>query len=494
MFFGLSYEAFKLIYVKVIEVLVVFLTGMIAYRFSILNTIREQKMIKKQAFTDPLTGGGNRQLFLKVVDDLIAKKKKFALCFLDLDGFKQVNDRLGHDAGDKLLIELHTTLKNQLIDKNGSAYRLGGDEFAIVLTKFNTTEDIAKILDGLKEAFKKPIMIENTNIYLEYSLGVAIYPNDANNRKDLLSYADDSMYYIKEHGKNSYYFHNKVLKAKVDNKTKMEVALKNAYVEHQFSVALQPRLNISDPSIMTFEALVYWNHPVLGYLKAEYFIKQAETLGIIINLDELVLKTCCEKLKQMKDKGYENIKICVNLSNRHCRRSDFVESLCNILTSYSLKKGDIQLEFTDIIKEEEIEEHKYMMDKLKQCGVTIAVTSVPVEYSLAELLLQLPIDEVKINGQFIQKESKFSPSVLNDIIRLSKDFGYLVSVTHIDHKEEIEKLVKYQIDKIQGDYIYQRFDIQELYDYALNFEKKYLLKYQEIIKNAKMVAEKTNNK
>lgn len=94
MFFGLSYEEFKLVYIKVIEVLIVFLTGMIAYRFSILNTIREQKLMKKQAFTDPLTGGGNRQLFLKVIDDLIAKKKKFALCFLDLDGFKQVNDRL----------------------------------------------------------------------------------------------------------------------------------------------------------------------------------------------------------------------------------------------------------------------------------------------------------------------------------------------------------------------------------------------------------------
>lgn len=393
----------------------------------------------------------------------------------------------GHDAGDKLLIELHSTLKRELIDKDGSAYRLGGDEFAIILNKFETTEDIAKVLDGLKEAFKKPFVIDNTNIYLEYSLGIAVYPNDANNRKDLLSYADDSMYYIKEHGKNSYYFHNKILKAKVDNKTKMEIALKTAYIKKQFGIALQPRLNIANPSSMVFEALVYWNHPVLGYLKAEYFIKQAEALGIIINLDEFVLKSCCEKIEQMQKKGYKNIKICVNLSNRHCRRTDFIDSLCNILTSYSLKKGDIQIELTDIIKEEEIEEHKDMIDRLKQCGATICVTSVPVEYNLAELLLQLPIDEIKINGQFIQKESKFPASVLNDIIKLSKDLGYFVSVTHIDYKEEIEKLVKYQIDRLQGNYIYERFDINQLYDYLLKFDQ-YKEKYENIIKEAKMSA------
>lgn len=484
MIFGLTYEEFKLVYIKVIEVLVVFLSGMISYKFSILNTIREQKLIKKQAYTDPLTGSGNRQLFLKVTDELIKKGKKFALCFLDLDGFKQINDTLGHDAGDELLIQLYSILSHELKGKSGVAYRLGGDEFAIILNKFETTEDIADILDALKEAFSKPIAIENRNIMLEYSLGVAIYPIDADNRKDLLSYADDAMYYIKEHGKNSYYFHNKVLKAKLNNKNKMDIDLKKAYFENQFDISLQPRVNIADTSIMFFEALVYWNHPILGYLKAEYFIDQAEDLGIIIKLDEFVLKKCCEKIQEMKQKGYNNIKIAINISNRHAKRADFVDNLCNILNSYSISKGEIQIELTDIIKESEIEEQKIMLERLKQCGVDICITSVILDYELSNLVRQLSINEVKVNGRYIQPESKFSADVLNDIIKISKDLGYLVTVTHIDNKEEFKKLLPISIDKIQGNYISERLKIEDLEKFILNYDE-YRSKIDTIIKYTK---------
>lgn len=486
MIFGLDYNQFREIYLKIIEILLIYLAGMISYRFSILNTFREQKIIKKQAYTDPLTSGGNRQLFLKVIDNLVSIKKKFALCYLDLDGFKQVNDTLGHDAGDQLLIKLYSILRQKLMNKNGTAYRLGGDEFAIILTKFDTTADIANILDELKEEFKKPIVIENTNILLEYSLGIAIYPIDADNRKDLLSYADDSMYYIKEHGKNSYYFHNKILKAKQDNKNRMDTDLKKAYIENQFGVSLQPRINIADTSVIAFEALVYWNHPVLGYLKAEYFINQAEELGLIINLDEFVLEECCKKIQALKNKGLTSISIAVNMSNRHARRSDFIDNLCNILNKYSIKENEIQIELTDIIKESEIESIKGMLERLKEQGAGISVTNVAVEYELSELLLQLPIDEIKINGQYLEKESKFSSNVLNDIIKLSKDLGYKVAVTHVDYKDELYKIIARGIDRMQGNYISKRIDLNEIETFINNYDA-YKIQYDNIIKEVRLI-------
>ena len=203
----------------IIKGVVLVALGMLIYRIYVSGTLQENKLTKRQAYTDPLTGRGNRHLFLDVLDKLISKKEKFAVCFMDLDGFKQINDTMGHDAGDKVLIELSNIFERSL-PQNAKSYRLGGDEFAVVMENIKTTEDITSILNDLKKEFEIPLIIENNSINLEYSLGIAIYPEDANNKKDLINYADDAMYYIKEHGKNNYYFHNKVLNLKIKLKWK----------------------------------------------------------------------------------------------------------------------------------------------------------------------------------------------------------------------------------------------------------------------------------
>ena len=300
------------ILIGLIEVCIGFLLGFIIYLFFDRKSRNQSKIVEKHAYTDQLTGRGNRYLFLSVLDKLIAKKKKFAVCFMDLDGFKQINDSMGHDAGDELLIALANTFDSKL-PKNAVAYRLGGDEFAIVIQDIKTTEDITKLLDDLRDTFRTPFIIENTSISLEYSLGVAIYPEDADNRKDLINYADDAMYYIKEHGKNDYYFHNKALKAKMENQTKMQAALKNAYANNQFAISLQPRIDIKETSKICFEALLYWNHPTLGKLPSSYFIKQADDMALTIKLDKYVLESVCKGLNELKEKGVKNIKIAVNI-------------------------------------------------------------------------------------------------------------------------------------------------------------------------------------
>lgn len=443
--------------------------GMIIYRIYVAEALRENKLTKKQAYTDPLTGRGNRHLFLATLDKLIEKKNKFAVCFMDLDGFKQINDTMGHDAGDKVLIELSDIFERSL-PKNAKAYRLGGDEFAVVIEEIKTTEDITKVLNDLKKEFEIPLIIENTSINLEYSLGIAIYPEDANNKKDLINYADDAMYYIKEHGKNNYYFHNKVLKAKLENKTKMEKDLKRAYDNNEFGVLLQPRINVLDGTNISFEALLYWKHPVLGVIHSEYFIKQAEEMGLIIKLDEFVLDTICRKLDEMKFKGYSNVSFAMNISNRHAKRKDFVDRLCRILDNYSINSGEICLELTDNINVKEIDDFKVMTERLKTSGANIGINNIELRYENLTLFRGLPIDEFKVSANYISENNENEKNLLRDIIKLARDLRYHIVVTNIENDVELREILKNNICKIQGRLISAPVDIDKLEELLENYE------------------------
>lgn len=447
--------------INILKAIALVALGMVIYRIYVSEALKENKLTKKQAYTDPLTGRGNRHLFLAILDKLIEKKDKFAVCFMDLDGFKQINDTMGHDAGDKVLIELSNIFERSL-PQNAKAYRLGGDEFAVVIEQIKTTDDITKILNNLRKEFEIPLIIENNSINLEYSLGIAIYPEDANNKKDLINYADDAMYYIKEHGKNNYYFHNKVLKAKLENKNKMEKDLKQAYENNEFGVLLQPRINVKDKTNISFEALLYWKHPILGVIHSEYFIKQAEEMGLIIKLDEFVLDTICKKLDEMKFKGYNNVSFAMNISNRHAKRKDFVDRLCNILDNYSINSGEICLELTDNINVKEIDDFKVLTERLKTSGADIGINNIELKYENLTLFRGIPIDEFKVSANYIAENNENEKNLLRDIIKLARDLRYHVVVTNIENDVELREILKNSVCKIQGRLISSPLDIDKL--------------------------------
>lgn len=465
---NIDVEFVRSVWIGLIEYLTVLLVGMILYRYSILYKIKENTKIKKQAFTDPLTGRGNRHKFLSDMDDHLKKKNKFAVCFMDLDGFKHVNDTLGHDAGDLLLIELANMLERNL-PSTSVPYRLGGDEFGIIMDNINTIEEISNILDKLKEGLKVPVIIEETKIVLEYSLGVAIYPTDGTTRNELMMYADDAMYYIKENGKNSYYFHNEALKAQLNNKKKMEIDLKNALKNKEFDVEFQPRININNLDEICLESLIFWNHPVLGKLNSEYFIKQSEEMGIVIYLDEFVLRKSCEKLDDLKLNGYKNVKMAINISNTHAKRHEFGDRLCEILNEYKLNRGDIQLEFTNMVILKYLESYKYLIDKLKEAGASICISNLELKYENLKLFKQLKIDEIKINSGYISGKSNFNTNILKDIINVCKDLDYLTTIICIENEEELKYAINGLSDKIQGNYLFKKVDINNLEDFLINY-------------------------
>lgn len=455
-------------FLKIAEIFLLVILGFVLYQLINYRKIRKREIEKKQAYTDQLTGRGNRYLFLSVLDKLIKKGNKFAVCFMDLDGFKQINDTMGHDAGDELLVYLARTFDEKL-PSNAVAYRLGGDEFSIVIQNIKTTRDITKVLDYMKKQLEEPIMIQGTSISLQYSLGISVFPEDAKTKTELIMYADDAMYYIKENGKNGYYFHNKSLKAKLDNKNKMEKDLKEAYDKNEFSISLQPRINLNDMDNICFEALLYWNHPVLGKLDSDFFIKQADEMGIIVKLDRFVLENMCKKLTELKNNGYTNIQMAVNISTRHFMKDDFTNELCKILEKYNVSKGEVILELTNNIDLKKINMYSSMFEKLKKSGAKISINNFNIKYEDMILYNNLNIDEIKLYAKYMSKESDLNDNCLENVIKLSKDLESEITICCIETKEQLEKAIKYGADKVQGFFLFNK-----MYDeYISDVIKKY---------------------
>lgn len=455
-------------FLKIAEIFLLVILGFVLYQLINYRKIRKREIEKKQAYTDQLTGRGNRYLFLSVLDKLIKKGNKFAVCFMDLDGFKQINDTMGHDAGDELLVYLARTFDEKL-PSNAVAYRLGGDEFSIVIQNIKTTRDITKVLDYMKKQLEEPIMIQGTSISLQYSLGISVFPEDAKTKTELIMYADDAMYYIKENGKNGYYFHNKSLKAKLDNKNKMEKDLKEAYDKNEFSISLQPRINLNDMDNICFEALLYWNHPVLGRLDSDYFIKQADEMGIIVKLDRFVLDNMCKKLTELKNNGYTNIQMAVNISTRHFMKDDFTNELCNILEKNNVSKGEVILELTNNIDLKKINMYRSMFEKLKKSGAKISINNFNIKYEDMILYNNLNIDEIKLYAKYMSKESDLNDNCFENVIKLSKDLESEITICCIETKEQLEKAIKCGADKVQGFFLFNK-----MYDeYISDVIKKY---------------------
>lgn len=455
-------------FLKIAEIFLLVILGFVLYQLINYRKIRKREIEKKQAYTDQLTGRGNRYLFLSVLDKLIKKGNKFAVCFMDLDGFKQINDTMGHDAGDELLVYLARTFDEKL-PSNAVAYRLGGDEFSIVIQNIKTMRDITKVLDYMKKQLEEPIMIQGTSISLQYSLGISVFPEDAKTKTELIMYADDAMYYIKENGKNGYYFHNKSLKAKLDNKNKMEKDLKEAYDKNEFSISLQPRINLNDMDNICFEALLYWNHPVLGRLDSDYFIKQADEMGIIVKLDRFVLDNMCKKLTELKNNGYTNIQMAVNISTRHFMKDDFTNELCKILEKNNVSKGEVILELTNNIDLKKINMYRSMFEKLKKSGAKISINNFNIKYEDMILYNNLNIDEIKLYAKYMSKESDLNDNCFENVIKLSKDLESEITICCIETKEQLEKAIKCGADKVQGFFLFNK-----MYDeYISDVIKKY---------------------
>lgn len=248
------------------------------------------KKISKTSLEDVLTKIPNRQSFLKDIDEKILKKDKFSLFFLDLDGFKSVNDTLGHDAGDELLIKISNTIKKILIPPS-NVYRLGGDEFAMIVS-YNEKNELKEIASKIQNGIRDIKKIEGEDINIDSSLGIAIYGENGDTRKELLRAADNAMYYIKENGKGDHYFFSNTLKERIENEQYIENAIIESLKKGDFIVAYRPKRHLTDAgnNDINIDTTLRWNHPLLGTVEPKFFLDIAMKSNLIVELEEFVLQ------------------------------------------------------------------------------------------------------------------------------------------------------------------------------------------------------------
>jgi len=441
--------------------------------------IKQQEKIEYLAYHDPLTGLINRSYFKERLEYLLKiskrNKNKFAVIFIDLDNFKFINDTFGHEAGDRLLIEISKRLLS-IVRESDFIARIGGDEFVVVLNNIKNTDDIKTVMEKLQNTFKHPVEINSKNkVEVTYSAGIAIYPDDAINVKELLQFADIAMYESKKRGKNRYSFITKDLQNEMVEYFSIIDELKQALKkENELILYFQPKIDISRNKVVGVEALIRWNHPKKGLLTPYYFIDKAEKAGLIGAIDSYVLEQGIKTLqKWQNDTLLKNIAIAVNISANKFNESSFVNELKEKLQKYSINPKLLQIEITETLSMQNIARTITVLNEIKSLGVNIALDDFGTGYSSLNYLKKLPFDVLKIDQTFVKDllEDKDDLIITKMIIEISKILKK-ENVAEGVENERILKIIKdLGVNIIQGYYFSKPLSEESLKEFIKNFEK-----------------------
>ena len=432
-----------------------------------------QEEIKYLAYHDHLTGLPNRLLFNDYLNHAIfmanRTKKALAVMFLDLDGFKMINDTMGHAVGDELLIEV----SNRLIDtlrKSDTVDRIGGDEFGIMIENLDDMEYLDNedkfsiVAEKILGSFKEPFTFNNQDCFITTSVGVALYPTDGEDAEVLTKNADIAMYMAKEKGKNQYIFCTQVMKTKINETMKMTNSLYRALERNELEIYYQPQLSCTSTEIVGLEALLRWNHPEFGMVSPSEFIPIAERTGLIIPIGEWVLRTACQQNKAWQEEGYTPLRVGVNISVQQFQNPNLIQQVKGILEETGLASHYLELEITESIA---MKEKNYIIETLttfRDMGIHISIDDFGTEYSSMDYLKQLPIDRIKIAMPFVHgiDVSKKDEAITKSIIILAKSMGFSVIAEGVETKKQLEFLTERKCDEIQGYYFYRPLPLTEV--------------------------------
>jgi len=395
---------------------------------------RMEEKISHLAHHDELTGLPNRRLFASLLTLELAQsrryKQKMAIFFLDLDQFKDINDTLGHAAGDELLKDVADRLKSTIRESDTVA-RIGGDEFNIMLPNIGHVEDIADIARKIVECFQKPFMIAGHELHMTTSIGISIYPDDGAGIDALLRNADIAMYHAKKEGRNTYQFYNPEINVRSVERIRLDNWLRNSIKRGELSVYYQPQVDIKTGKIVCAEALVRWRHPGMGLLDAAQFIPLAEETGFVTVIDEWVLQTVCAQARSWQDAGLTTGCLTVNMSARLLQSTELVDKVSRILGETEVLPDFIHLEITESMAMKNIGRTAARLKELSDMGIRIYIDDFGIGYSSLNYLKRLPIDCLKIDKSFIQ-----------DIAIDSDDRAIISAVTAMAHKMKIKVIAE----------------------------------------------------
>ncbi len=430
----------------------VYFSGVI---FDITDRKVNEEKILHQAHFDSLTDLPNRFLALDRLAQKISEAKRnnklVAVVFLDLDDFKKVNDSLGHETGDKLLIESAERLKSSIREEDTVA-RLGGDEFIILLTDLKSTSDALPIVETILSRFRNPFIIEGRELILTISIGLSIYPNDGDEPSTLLRNADSAMYYAKDLGRNTYSYFTQSMNSEVSRRLELEQQIHGALERNEFEVYYQPQLGISKRNIIGAEALLRWKNKALGNVSPEEFIPIAEHTSLIIPIGLFVLRQSLKACAEWHQLGESKIRIAVNLSPRQFRDPELVNLIKDALIDANLAAEYLELEITEGVL---MSGHSYIDEALKQLselGVTIAMDDFGTGYSSLSYIRNYPFNILKIDRSFINEITldTADKQLVNAAIVMAHALNIKVVAEGIETEQQFEILNSLGCDIGQG--------------------------------------------
>ncbi len=429
---------------------------------------KAKEQIQNLAYYDTLTGLANRRLFKIYLDNTIATSKrddqKLALLFIDLDNFKVINDHYGHQMGDRVLAEFANRVKritrsSDMVSainpgESSNVARLAGDEFAILLSGLNDTIATVAVAERLLESTHHPVEIDNQLLYVQASIGIATYPDDAKNADQLIRHADAAMYQAKISGKHTYHFFSKTLSKVLQRQRQVQEALRTALLNNEFHLELQPYVTAEHFTLAGVELLLRWNSHVLGNVSPAEFVPIAESCGVMREIDAWVISECCSMLSDWRERGLSTVPCSVNISAGELRNQSLPTFIDACLKSYNLSPADLELEITETKLVDHDDRSMDVLERLKSLGLTVALDDFGRGFTSLNQLKAYPVQKLKIDRIFIAEldynDTTFK--IADVILMLSQSYKLAATAEGVENLKQAQYLAQSGCHFLQGFY------------------------------------------
>lgn len=407
------------------------------------------------AHHDGLTGLPNRMLLqdrLRQAIELARRQgKRFAVLFMDLDRFKQINDSLGHGVGDQLLQSVAQRLQG-CVRHSDTISRQGGDEFVVLLSNITHAEDAALIAQNMLTALAAPHLIDHHELHVSVSIGISIYPDDGQEAETLLKSADSAMYHAKEGGRNNYKFFESEMSVRAVQRQSIETSLRLALERQEFVLHYQPRINLQSKKIVGAEALIRWNHPEWGVVPSSQFVSIAEDSGLILPIGRWVLRETCRQARVWQEAGLHPIPVSVNISALELNAPDFLENVRATLEETKLESKYLEMEFTEQVIIRDAAFVDAVLEALAELGIKLTIDDFGIGYSRLNFLRRSSIQALKIDQSFVKRmvTSADDAAIISTVISMGKNLNLRIIAAGVETAEQYASLVAQQCDEGQG--------------------------------------------
>jgi diguanylate cyclase (GGDEF)-like protein/PAS domain S-box-containing protein len=449
-------------------------TGRACGYFVMLNDVtarkQDEELLYFLANHDQLTALPNRNLFAEHLTVAVAhaarSHEKVAVLFVDLDRFKNVNDTLGHSTGDVLLQRVAERFRACLRDSDVVA-RLGGDEYTVLLRPVRDTQDAANCAQKLIDALAEPVEVNGHELFVTCSIGISLYPDDAQDAQALLKNADMAMYRAKEQGKNSYQFFSDEATAHSFEHLMLETSLRRALEREEFVLHYQPIVDLRLQRVTSMETLVRWRHPDLGMVSPAKFVPLAEDTGLIMPIGRWVLEQACRQTRALHELGFGDLHVAVNLSPRQFRQKDLALMVADILDCTGLAPRFLALEVTESSVMEHAEANIRTLHELKSMGIHLSIDDFGTGYSSLSYLKRFPIDALKVDQSFVRDipGDQEDAAIASAVIALGHSLRLTIVAEGVETAEQLAFMRERGCHKVQGYYFSRPMPVEDLRTY-----------------------------